>query len=293
MLSEQHQLFIMLLLIGVGLGLVIFNLAIFWQRRIALSKLDILKSTGTNAPKRRQAKSKVDKKRPDRKKITKNSFEAAGFYHVIWAEHYLKIKYTLLAIGLFSYCFLLPSEPVEIRQHVLFVAVWVLICVILPDLYLDSRTKRLRHKIANKLPYLLDLMAVCIQTGMTIESSMRYLSKEMAAFDKDISHYLSKTNERSQIVGLEKALDELYELVPSNEMRSFVVTLKQSLRYGTSIYSILTTLAKDIRELQMLSIEEKIGQLAAKMSIPLILFIMVPIIILIAAPGIMRLMQSV
>ncbi|QFI38754.1 type II secretion system F family protein [Moritella marina ATCC 15381] len=292
MLSDKHKLFFMLLLVSIGFGLIIFNLTIFWIRRKAFSKLHVFKYTGMDGPRSALAKSQVNKKRHDRTKITKNRFESAGFYHVTWGENYLKIKYTLLVIGLFTYYFLLPNLSIKISQHVIFIAIWVLICVILPDFYLDSRSKQLRYKIANKLPYLLDLMAVCIQTGMTIESSIRYLSKEMAAFDKDICHYLSKTNERSQIVGLEKALDELHELVPSNEMRSFVVTLKQSLRYGSSIYTILTTLAKDIRELQMLSIEEKIGQLAAKMSIPLILFIMVPIVILIAAPGIMRLLES-
>jgi tight adherence protein C len=43
----------------------------------------------------------------------------------------------------------------------------------------------------------------------------------------------------------------------------------------------------------MLGVEEKIGKLAAKMSIPLILFIMMPIVILITAPGIMRVMANV
>ncbi|MEC8483612.1 MAG: type II secretion system F family protein, partial [Pseudomonadota bacterium] len=50
-------------------------------------------------------------------------------------------------------------------------------------------------------------------------------------------------------------------------------------------------LSSEIRAVQMLSIEEKIGKLAAKMSVPLILFIMFPIVILIAAPGVMRMIN--
>jgi len=293
MLSSQNELFLLLILITSGVGLLGFYTFVLWRRSSKLSKLNFAKSDEGDVPYIKKAEAQIQKALNDRKKTTKNAFEAAGFYHISWAEHYLKIKYALLVIGLCGYYFLSLNQSIEMTQHVVFIAVWVLICVVIPDIYIDYRTKQLRNKIANKLPYLLDLMAVCIQTGMTIESSMRYLSKEMAAFDRDISYFLDKTNDRSKIVSLEKALDELYELVPSNEMRSFVVTLKQSLRYGTSIYSILTTLAKDIRELQMLGMEEKIGKLAAKMSIPLILFIMVPIVILIAAPGIMRLVQSV
>lgn len=125
-----------------------------------------------------------------------------------------------------------------------------------------------KREIVESTPYLLDLLAVCVQTGMTIEAAMTYLSKEMSGFDKDLAQLLKNTNDRSRIVGLDKALDELYDRVPTNEMRSFTMTLKQSLHYGTSIYGVLTTLAVDIRDVTMLSMEEKIGKLAAKMSVP-------------------------
>lgn len=129
-----------------------------------------------------------------------------------------------------------------------------------------------------------------MRTGMTIEASVAYLAHEMEGFDADIAHMLHKTNERAKLVGLESALEELYARVPTNEVRSFVMTLNQSLQYGSSIYEVLSNLAKDIREVHMLELEEKIGKLSAKMSIPLILFIMFPIVILITAPGIMRLL---
>lgn len=217
---------------------------------------------------------------------------AAGFYHPLLATYFMPLKYALLCVGAAA-CYGL-SIRFAWQTNTLFIAlaVWLIISLILPDSYLAMRAKRLSDKISNKLPYLLDLMAVCVQTGMTIEAAISYLAKEMRGFDQDISYLLMKTDDRARIVGLETALDELYGRVPSNEMRSFVMTLKQSLQYGSSIYSVLTTLSADMREVQMLQIEEKIGKLAAKMSIPLIVFIMVPIVILIAAPGIMRMMAN-
>lgn len=56
--------------------------------------------------------------------------------------------------------------------------------------------------------------------------------------------------------------------------------------------SVLATLATDIREINMMDLEEKIGKMGAKMSIPLITFIMVPIVVLIAAPGILRMFSN-
>lgn len=226
-------------------------------------------------------------------KELKRKFLSAGFYDPRWPKVYVPIKYGSLFIGLSLIIVLelLANKPMTtIVTHS---ALWMIVALILPDAYLSFKARELTHAISGRLPYLLDLMAVCVQTGMTIEASIRYLAKEMEAFDEDIAYLLKKVNDRATLVGIGVALEEMYERVPSNEMRSFVMTLNQSLHYGSSIYSVLSTLSADIREVQLLTIEEKIGKLAAKMSVPLILFIMIPIVILVAAPGVMRMMANV
>ncbi|MDG3085988.1 type II secretion system F family protein [Vibrio hannami] len=217
-------------------------------------------------------------------------FTAAGFYNVRWAYLFLPIKYTLLAMGVLVASLLYFYSSVVPSNILLGCLFWIIGVIIVPDAYLSIRARRIRERVSGQLPYLLDLMAVCVQTGMTIESTMAYLAVEMIAFDKDLAYLLKKTNDRARIVGLEKALEELYERMPSAEIRSFVMTINQSLQYGSSIYKVLTTLAADIRETHMLTLEEKVGKLSAKMSAPLVLFIMFPIVILIIAPGIARLM---
>ncbi len=226
----------------------------------------------------------------DQKEIN-NKFLAAGFYDSKLSRYFVVAKYGLLccgAVGIVVFDMLLGLSG---RHFIMAEGVWVIAVLIGPDTYLAMRAKSLQRTISSKLPYMLDLMAVCVQTGMTIEASISYLAQEFGAFDKDLSHLLKKVDERARVVGLDQALQELYIQFPTNEIRSFVMTLNQSLQYGSSIYSVLTTLSADIREVQLLHIEEKIGQLSAKMSIPLIVFIMVPIVILIAAPGVMRLLE--
>ncbi|NQZ92101.1 MAG: type II secretion system F family protein [Moritella sp.] len=223
----------------------------------------------------------------------KMKFIAAGFYQFKYASLFMPVKYLVLFSGGMGLYFLSESMAFESASFIAIIASWLVLIIILPDAVLNLRAKQLTEKISNKLPYLLDLMAVCVQTGMTLESAISYLSKEMTGFDKDLTNVLVKTNDRARIVGLAMALDELYLRVPSNEMRSFVMTLKQSLQFGSSISQVLTTLSGDIRQVQILGLEEKIGKLAAKMSIPLIVFIMIPVVILIAAPGIMRMMINV
>ncbi|UGA54215.1 type II secretion system F family protein [Vibrio sp. VB16] len=219
-----------------------------------------------------------------------NKFIAAGVYNTRLAYLFVPIKYLLLVVGVALAITLGLHFQLEPSRYLVWSLIWGVVAIIVPDGYLAIRTNNIKRKLSSQLPYLLDMMGVCVQTGMTIESSMTYLAKEMVGFDIDMAHMLKRTNERAQIVGLEKAIEELYIRIPTAEFRSFVMTLSQSLRYGSSIYEVLTRLATDIREIQMLGLEEKIGKLSAKMSVPLILFIMFPIVILTAAPGVMRMM---
>ena len=286
--QAQTQTFFMLLLISTGLGSLLSLLFFTLRRRHRLQQFNLSQS--------RQRYGTVvrilGKLSPDKEELQKK-FVAAGVYATNMAGYYRPLKYITLIAGLVVIGLGALQLSVSPASAVICAALWKIIVLIGPDAYLSARSKQLQRKISGQLPYLLDLMAICVQTGMSIEASINYLSEEMQGFDADISHMLNKVNERAKIVGLEQALDDLYIRVPSSEMRSFVMTLKQSLQYGSSIYQLLTTLSADIRAVQMLNVEEKIGKMAAKMSIPLILFIMVPIVILIAAPGVMRMMNGV
>ncbi|MGY3569992.1 type II secretion system F family protein [Vibrio paucivorans] len=221
----------------------------------------------------------------------RSKFYAAGIYNSRLADAYMPIKLVILVGGVLAQ--LLVLSDLTLLNQVTAGALWVIVVVIVPETILDRRAKALQQKISEQLPYVIDLMSVCVQTGMTIESSMGHLAKEMKGFDRDVSQLLTKVNSRSRVIGLPRALDEIYEDVPTSEVRSFVMTLKQSLQYGSSISDMLDNLSSDIREVRMLNLEEKIGKLSAKMSVPLILFILMPVVILVAAPGVMRIVLGV
>ncbi|MBU2910555.1 type II secretion system F family protein [Vibrio splendidus] len=222
---------------------------------------------------------------------TKRKLVAAGFYNDFLAD-----AYYLLKIIPFSICLVLIGLDFfngknEVIFSLLYLLGALLAFVIAPDSYVSVRGKANIKHISSRLPFLLDLMNVCVHTGMTIESSLEYLAKELHSVDSNLAHVVRVTVERSRLVGLEKALEEFYELVPTSESQSFVMTMVQSLQFGSSVGPVLSTLATDIRELNMMDLEERIGKMGAKMSIPLIAFIMVPIVVLIAAPGILRMLM--
>ncbi|WP_035385007.1 type II secretion system F family protein [Ferrimonas futtsuensis] len=210
----------------------------------------------------------------------------AGIYHGSWARYFMPAKYGLLLAALAG----ITLSGLSGTHKIMTAALTLVAIIMLPDLYLGMRKKWLIAKTARQLPYMLDMMAVCIQTGMTIEAAFRYLGEELQSFDQDLCYQIRKTSDAAAVKGLERALHDLAERVPTPEIRSFSFTLIQNLQYGTSIAKVLSDLSEDMRRMQVLSVEEKIGKLSAKMSVPLILLIMFPIVILILAPGITQLM---
>ncbi|USD61763.1 type II secretion system F family protein [Vibrio sp. SCSIO 43140] len=223
-----------------------------------------------------------------RKELEQKLVEA-GYYNKEWAKYYFPVKLLILFVLLALIAF---SDMTSTNK--LLSAMFSLVGVIVvPDLILSLRSKMLIGRTSAKLPYLLDMMSVCVQTGMTIEASLAYLADELELFDKDLCYQIKRTSDAAKIHGLEKALNDFGVRVPTPAVRSFVLTVIQNLQYGTSVAQVMSDLAEDIRKVQILTIEEKVGKLAAKMSVPLILFIMFPIVVLILAPGIMQMSISV
>nr|WP_302444175.1 type II secretion system F family protein [Hafnia alvei] len=167
-----------------------------------------------------------------------------------------------------------------------------MIVLVLPAMMLNPAINKRIKLMMDALPYFVDLIAVCVQAGMTVESSVKFIAERSDDLDKNLADLMSHLVRRAEVSGLEEGLMDLYRSMDMTEMRMFCATLQQSVHYGTSLYENLMELSKDIRDMQLLSSEEKIGKLSAKMSVPLILFIMFPITILIAAPGILRIMQN-
>ncbi|OCH68834.1 pilus assembly protein TadC [Vibrio splendidus] len=214
----------------------------------------------------------------------------AGIHNEFFSQVYYLIKIVPMMFCIVTIGYMYLNSRLDMLNSFMSVGISLLIFLIAPDMYIASRGKSNISHISSRLPFLLDLMNVCVHTGMTLEASLEYLSNELKMVDENLAFVVQTTSERAKVVGLDKALSEFYDLVPTTEAQSFVMTLTQSLKYGSSVGAVLASLASDIREINMLELEEKIGKMGAKMSVPMIAFIMIPIVILIAAPGIMRML---
>ncbi|MDG6882636.1 Flp pilus assembly protein TadB [Phocoenobacter uteri] len=205
----------------------------------------------------------------------------------------IKIKLLITAVLFAIYAVATRGgTPDKIQQAFVFFGILV-VTIVVPGIFTGIIIKRKIKSIMVDLPGFIDLVAVCVQTGMTIDMALKQIATDFKTLNPDLTYVMLRIIRKAELTSLSSALDDLAISLPTREIRMFTTVLQQSLNFGSSIYGQLIQLSADIRELQLLAIEERLGTLAAKMSIPLIAFIMFPIVILILAPGAMRVFPHV
>ncbi|ROS03927.1 type II secretion system F family protein [Raoultella terrigena] len=172
-------------------------------------------------------------------------------------------------------------------REILFLCVLacVVVVILLPNLVKEMTIKKHMKRISDDLPFVIDMLAVCVQSGMTIEKALRYIADNTYAINPNIATLFDRAMLKTEVNGINAALEQLYQEVPGTEVRMLCSTLQQSIKYGSSIYQVLIDLSKEMRELQLLNTEEKVASLSAKMTLPMIAFIMFPLLVIVAGPG--------
>ncbi|MNC06630.1 Bacterial type II secretion system protein F domain protein [compost metagenome] len=179
------------------------------------------------------------------------------------------------------------------QQMLLIIGLADVIAVIMLPGMVKGYLVNVRIKAINDdLPLMIDIMAMCIQSGMTVEKSLSHIAININAINQDMSVMLQRVVAMSEVSGIAGALDEMSLKIPGQEMRLFCTTLQQSVKFGSSVYQVLIELSGEIRSMQLLATEEKVASLSAKMTMPMILFIMFPLLLIVAGPGFIGMMST-
>lgn len=159
-------------------------------------------------------------------------------------------------------------------------------------IYLEMKAKKQLVDFRKNFIYFLDLTSTCIKTGMTFTASLDAVAPILSRFSELLGYRITNFSQDIKYSTIEIACAKFYEKTPLTEVNDFISTVKNSAQYGAGMYSSLQELSKEIRTFHFLETEEKIGKVNAKMGIPLILFIMFPVVVEIIAPGLLRAMQN-
>jgi tight adherence protein C len=163
---------------------------------------------------------------------------------------------------------------------------------LLPMMLVRRSIARRNKAVSAGLPDALELLAVCIEAGLSLENGLQRVAGELKRSQPELGDELSITWAEINILpDRDQALLNFAERVNVASVKAVVSTLSQTLRYGTPLARSLRVVATEVRNDQLTAMEEKANRLPALMTIPVMLFIMPTIFLIIGGPPALKLMD--
>jgi len=155
----------------------------------------------------------------------------------------------------------------------------------LPDLYLKNIIARRQQSIMRAFPDALDLLLICIESGMSIETAFRKVSGEIVTQSIALSEEFTLTTaELSYLQDRKVAYENLAKRTGLEGVKSVCLALMQSERYGTPLGQSLRVMAQENRDMRMNEAEKKAAALPPKLTVPMILFFLPVLFVVILGP---------
>jgi len=155
-----------------------------------------------------------------------------------------------------------------------------------PTLYVKNKIGKRQKSVRRAWPDALDLLLICVESGMGIEGAFRKVSEEIGQQSVPLAEELSLTTaELSYLQDRRKAYENLGLRTGLEGVRSVVTALNQAEKYGTPIGTALRVLAQENRDMRMSEAEKKAASLPPKLTVPMILFFLPVLFAVIITPA--------
>lgn len=152
----------------------------------------------------------------------------------------------------------------------------------------SKRVKALRLGLSDSL----DLLVVCAEAGLGLESAIDRVSTEMRHSNREVAQEFFTLGQDFRLSSDRgAALLRMGERTGLDNFQRMTMTLAQTLRYGTPLGQALRLLAVEMRNDRMMRLEEKAARLPTLMMLPLALFILPCLFIVVAGPAALRIMS--
>jgi tight adherence protein C len=154
-----------------------------------------------------------------------------------------------------------------------------------PMLFLRNAISKRQLSIRRAFPDALDLLLICIESGMSIEAGFRRVSQEIGTQSIALAEELAlATAELSYLQERRQAYDNLAKRIGLETVKSVSLALQQAERYGTPLGATLRVLAQENRDMRMTEAEKKAAALPPKLTVPMILFFLPVLFVVILGP---------
>lgn len=161
--------------------------------------------------------------------------------------------------------------------------------VILLKLAGDRRTRL----VQKELPAVIDITLMVLDSGVSIDQCLRYVSTNIEKSSPVISGILRKhISEVDSGVPYETALDHLSQRLGIEEAYDFVNIIKQSLLYGGELTTTLRRFGNDLSDKRLARAREDVGRRSTHLTIVMIAFFVPVLMVVLAGPALVTLTQT-
>lgn len=195
-----------------------------------------------------------------------------------------KVLYAIIC-GSIAFFVAIASKMTPLIK-LIFMLIFPLMGFRFPDIQMRNIAKKRAEDVTYTLPDAIDLLSICVEAGLGLDSALTRVAKEMELSAPVLASEFKRVG-KDVVAGISRAdaLRALLKRNTSQELRSFVGLLIQSDKLGTSISQSLKVYADTLRTKRKQKAEQLAAQASVKMTIPLVLFILPATFIVILAPA--------
>src|ERR1700761_531194 len=160
-----------------------------------------------------------------------------------------------------------------------------------PNLYLKNKIQHRQTSIKRAFPDALDLLLICVESGMSIEAAFRKVSEEVGSQSVALAEEFTLTTaELSYLPDRRQAYENLAQRTGLEGVKAVCLALQQAERYGTPLATTLRVLAQENRDMRMAEAEKKAAGLPPKLTVPMIVFFLPVLFVVILGPAAIKVM---
>jgi len=154
-----------------------------------------------------------------------------------------------------------------------------------PYLFLKNRIAKRQISIKRAFPDALDLLLICVESGMSVEAAFKKVSVEIGSQSIALAEELTLTTaELSYLQERKQAYENLAKRTDLEGVKSVCMALQQAERYGTPLAQTLRVMSQENRDMRMNEAEKKAAALPPKLTVPMILFFLPVLFVVILGP---------
>ncbi len=158
-----------------------------------------------------------------------------------------------------------------------------------PNIYLKNQISKRRESIVQAFPDALDLLLICVESGMSVEAAIQKVSGEIGGRSIELAEEMTLLGaELSYLPERRMAYEGLAKRTNYPGIKSVTTAMIQAEKYGTPLGAALRVMAKENRDMRLMTAEKKAAALPAKLTVPMILFLLPVLFVVILGPAILK-----